>query len=276
MKKALFNILLLSVNFSFAQSVSVAKIEENRSTGTGSFSNNIKIELIVSGDEVRKYKSIKLETVTKAFDDQGIDLFKKNTFGDSYKPIEIDGKIEVELQKASRKALTIKTLEGTINLYNPTVENKGIVEVKNFTSKTNQNLLPATFPLKLLYLTKESLTKYKADMQKKKEEDIKKLPELQKKMAETLLGIFDNMDSFGDPKTEVTFLRDGLEDKLIDVYFLNKAGEKIERNGYYSSGQMITYPFSKEIQPDWTMVLNIETDLSIKKIPFKLANVILP
>lgn len=276
MKSTLLSALLFSINFSFAQSVSVAKIEENRSTGTGSFSNNIKIEMIVSGDEVRKYKSIKLGTVTKATDDQGIDLFKKNTFGDSYKPIEIDGKIEIELQKASRKALAIKTLEGTINLYNPTVENKGIIEVKNFTNKTNQNLLPATFPLKLLYLTKESLTKYKADMQKKKEEDIKKLPELQRKMAESLLGLFDSIGDMGDPKTEVTFLRDGLEDKLIDVYFLNKEGEKIERNGYFSSGQMITYPFSKEIQPDWTMVLNIETDLSIKKIPFKLTNITLP
>ncbi|MES2797357.1 MAG: hypothetical protein V4683_15400 [Bacteroidota bacterium] len=219
---------------------------------------------------------VKVGQVTKAIDDQGIDLYKKPNFSVDYKPIDIDGMIEVELQKASRKAVNIKSLEGVLNLYNPTIENKGIVEIKNFKNRTNENLLPANFSLKLVYLTKESITKKKEEMQKKKEEDIKKLPEATRKLAETLVGLFDNLSELGDAKTEITFMREGDQEKLIDIYFIDNNGEKVERNGYYSSGNMITYPFSKEIEPNWTMVLNIESDLSTKKIPFKLTNIALP
>ncbi len=263
----------------FSQTVTVSKIEENRSDGKSSFSNNCKIELKVAGDEIRKYKQIKLGAVTKAMDDQGIDLFKENTWGNKYNKIEIDGIVEIELQKASRKAQTIKVLEGNLFLYNPTIANKGEIQIKDFSKKTTTNLLPNNYPLKLIYLTKESMEKYKADMAKKKEEDIKKLPEATRKLAESLMGIFDGLGDLGDEKREVVFLKEGAEkdlDKLVDIYFLDEKGEKIERNGYYSSGTMITYPFSKDIQPNWIMVLNIESEQSIKSIPFKLSNINLP
>jgi hypothetical protein len=276
MKNRAFIILLLISKICFSQSITVTKIEENRSDTKSSFSNNIKIELKVSGDEVRKYKSIKLAELTTAIDDQGLDLYKKSTFEAKYNNIDIDGIVEVEMQKASRKANVIKSLEGIINLYNPTIENKGEIHILNFTKKTNENLLPANYPLKLVYLTKESLTKYKADMQKKKEADIKKLPEATRKLAESLMGLFDSLSEISDSETEMTFLMDGQDDKLVDMYFLDEKGEKIERNGYFKSGELITYPFSKKIEPNWTMVLNIESDKSIKKIPFKLSNVVLP
>lgn len=263
----------------FSQTVTVSKIEENRSDGKSSFSNNCKIELKVSGDEIRKYKQIRLGAVTKAVDDQGIDLFKENTWGNKYNKIEIDGIIEIELQKASRKAQTIKNLEGNMLLYNPTLANKGEIHIKDFGKKTTTNLLPANYPLKLIYLTKESLLKYKAEMTKKKEEDLKKLPEASRKLAESLMSLFDGLDDLGDEKREVVFLREGTEkdrEKLVDIYFIDETGEKIERNGYFSSGNIITYPFSKDIQPNWIMVLNIESEQSIKSIPFKLSNINLP
>ncbi len=277
MKKIII-ILAISIN-SFSQNVSIEKIEENRSDGKSSFSNNCKIELKIAGDDVRKYKQIRLEKITKAIDDQGIDLIKESSWGNKYNKIEIDGIVELELQKASRKASVIKSLEGSLLLYSPTVANKGEIQIKDFSKKTAINLLPANYPLKLMYLTKESMEKYKAEMSKKKEDEIKKLPELQRKLAESLMSLFDGLSEFGDAKREVTFLREGDEkvhDKLVDVYFLDEKGEKIERNGYYSSGNMISYPFSKDIQNHWTMVLNIESDQSVKSIPFKLQNIVLP
>ena len=276
MKNSITFVLLFVTRLTIAQNITITKIEENRSDTKSSFSNNIKLELKVAGDEIRKYKSIKLAQITKATDDQGLDLFKKNTFDTKYNAIDIDGNVEVEIQKASRKAATIKSLEGIIHLYNPTIENKGELRIQNLTKKTNENLLPASIPLKLVYLTKESLTKYKTDMQKKKEEDIKKLPEATRKMAEALLGLFDNLSEISDAETELTFLMEGDESKLVDIYFIDDKGEKIERNGYFKSGSLITYPFSKKIEPNWTMVINVETDQSIKKIPFKLSNIVLP
>lgn len=276
MRNIIILLILVKINYVFSQQVAVTKIEENRSDSKGSFTNNCKIELKVSGDEVRKYKLVKLAQVTKVTDDQGIDLYKKNTFDAKYNPIDIDGIIEIETQKASRKALTIKTLEGVINLYSPTIENKGEIRIKNFKAKTNENLLPNGYPLKLMYLTKESLTKYKNDIQKKKEEDIKKLPEATRKLAETFIGLFDSLSDVSDSESEITMFREGDEEKLVDLYFLDEKGEKVERNGYFSSGTLITYPFSKKIESNWTMVLNIETDQSVKKIPFKLTNIVLP
>lgn len=276
MKNSMTFALIFILRLAYSQNITVIKIEENRSDTKSSFSNNIKLELKVAGDEIRKYKSIKLAQVTRAVDDQGLDLFKKNTFDAKYNPIDIDGTVEVEMQKASRKATTIKSLEGIIHLFNPTIENKGELRILNFTKKTNENLLPATIPLKLIYLTKESLTKYKAVMQKKKEEDIKKLPEATRKMAEALLGLFDNLSEISDAETELTFLMEGDEEKLVDLYFIDEQGEKIERNGYFKSGSLITYPFSKKIEPKWTMIINVESDQSIKKIPFKLSNIVLP
>lgn len=279
MKTLIFlSFISISIN-SYSQNVTVSKIEESRSDQKSSFSNTCKIELKVSGDEIRKHKTIRLEKITKAIDDQGIDLYKESSWGNKYNKIEIDGIVEVELQKASRKAQVIKQLEGNLILYSPTVANKGEIQIKDFKNKTNINLLPANYPLTLIYLTKESLTKYKAEMAKKKDEDIKKLPEATRKMAESLMGLFDGLSEMGDEKTEVTFLREGKEEdreKLVDIYFLDENGEKVERNGYFSSGGTITYPFSKEISPKWTMVLNIESDQSIKRIPFKMQNIVLP
>ena len=280
MKKCYLIVLGLLFTYElFSQNVTVTKVEENRSDAKSSFSNNCKIELKVAGDEVRKYKSLRLEKITNATDDQGLNLFKESSWGNKYNNIEIDGVVEVELQKASRKAQTIKNLEGSIILYSPTVANKGEIRIKDFKNKTTTNLLPASYPLKLVYLTKQSMEKYKADMQKKKEEDIKKLPEATRKLAESLMGLFDGLSEFGDENREIVFLREGKEtdfEKLVDIYFLDENGEKVERNGYFSSGNLITYPFSKDIQNNWTMVLNIETDQAIKRIPFKLSNIILP
>ncbi len=279
MKNPVILIILFNINTVFGQQISVTKIEENRSDQKGSFSNNCKIELKLSGDEVRKFKNIRLDKISKAIDDQGIDLYKTSSWGNKYNKIDIDGIVEVELEKASRKAQVIKALEGNLLIYNPTLANGGEIHVKDFKKKTTVNLLPANFPVKLLYLTKESLTKYKNDMQKKKEVDLKKLPELQRKLAETLLGLFDGLSEFGDENREIVFLREGKEadyDKIVDIYFLDENNEKVERNGYSSSGSMITYPFSKDIQANWTMVLNIESPTSVKSIPFKLQNIVLP
>ena len=153
MKKIII-ILAISIN-SFSQNVSIEKIEENRSDGKSSFSNNCKIELKIAGDDVIKYKQIRLEKITKAIDDQGIDLIKESSWGNKYNKIEIDGIVELELQKASRKASVIKSLEGSLLLYSPTVANKGEIQIKDFSKKTAINLLPANYPIKLMYLTKE-------------------------------------------------------------------------------------------------------------------------
>ena len=60
-KRVLMICLFLSVSISvFSQKVSVSKIDESRSTSDSSFDNKCEIELKISGDEVRKYKFVKI------------------------------------------------------------------------------------------------------------------------------------------------------------------------------------------------------------------------
>jgi hypothetical protein len=72
------------------------------------------------------------------------------------------------------------------------------------------------------------------------------------------------------------FVMDGDETKLVEVYFEDPAGKKIERNGYTKSGNLIAYYFNEKPSPNWKLVLNIESAGSIKKIPFTLTNIDLP
>jgi hypothetical protein len=276
----LFTFLILFINFfSFSQNISVVKIEEFRSDVENILSNVCKIELKISGDELLKYTNIRLGSITRAVDDQESNLYKISTWGNRYKKIGKDGSVEIEIQKAAREAKLIKELEGEIYLYAPSGENESEIRINEFRAKTNENFLPTNFPLKLYYLTRNSLGKFKAETLKKKSKYLNNLPEDLRKLSDLLVGIFEDLEDFGDENRDIVFLRDGDEqekDKLIDIYFLDENNNKIEKNGLFSGGPLITYTFPKDINPNWSMVINIETEPSIQKIPFKFENLKLP
>ncbi len=58
----------------WGQKVTVYSVTEQRTTADGSYNNRCDIELEISGDEVRKYKFLKILKLSKAIDDQGLDL----------------------------------------------------------------------------------------------------------------------------------------------------------------------------------------------------------
>ena len=124
--------LLLSISTSvFSQKVSISKIDESRSTSDESDSK-CEIELKVSGDEVRKYKFVKISKITKAVDDQGLDLLKEDSNGFDYKEIDEVAKVEFETKIPARKATLIKELSGELSLYSPTEANGAVIKVLNY------------------------------------------------------------------------------------------------------------------------------------------------
>jgi hypothetical protein len=272
---------LLTISFltgftvTFAQTVSINKINERRSTSDSYFDNRCEIEFKVSGDEVRKYKLVKIAKILTIVDDQGLDLIKE-VENYRYEEIDNNAQVKIETKIPSRKASSIKEISGEIILYNPTDVNGAIIKISDYRSKTNVNLLPTTTGAQLVYLTKESIEKYAKDQKLKKEEEIKKLPEPVRKVAEEIVKAFDGLSNFSDSPNEITFLIQGDESKLVDLYFENENGQKIKRNGSSQINNLITYSFSENLNPNWKLVLNIENNASIKKVPFSLTNIILP
>lgn len=174
-KRVLMICLFLSVSISvFSQKVSVSKIDESRSTSDSSFDNKCEIELKISGDEVRKYKFVKISKITKATDDQDLELINEDHNDFEYKEIDENAKVEIETKIPARKAKVIKELSGELSLYSPTVANGAIIRITNYQTKTNINLLPNAVGVQIMYLTKESLEKFaKGQKLKKKKKNLK-------------------------------------------------------------------------------------------------------
>lgn len=264
------------INFSIITKVSVNKIDETRSTSDGSFDSKCEIELKISGDEVRKYKFVKVSKITKVLDDQDLDLLKDDKNDFEYKEIDEDAKVEIETKIPARKATVIKELSGELSLYSPTEANGAVIKISGYQSKTNSNLLPVTAGVQLVYLTKESIEKYTKEQKLKKEEELKKLPELARKMAESMMKAFEGLSNFSDDPNQATFLIEGDESKLVDLFFEDANGKRIERNGRSQNNNIVSYGLEEKPNPTWKLVLNIETATSTKKVPFKLINIELP
>jgi hypothetical protein len=261
----------------YSQKVSVKEINEKRSTSDDSYGNKCEIELKVSGDEARKFKFVKISKVSKAIDDRDLDLLNEEQTEYNYLKLDKDSKIELELKIPSRKAAVIKELSGEITLYNPTESNGGLVKIENYQSKTNTNLLPKNSPVQVVYLTKEFLEKYIKANKDKKEEELKKMPEIARKMAEALLVAFDGLFGFDeDDGSQAYFYINGDSSKFVELYFEDLNGKKIEKNSSASNNGLFSYSFGEKLNPNWKLFLSIESVTSTKKVPFKLLDVELP
>lgn len=274
---ALFLLCLLT-NIISAQKVSVSSIEENRSTGDSYFGNRCTVKLKLTGDEVRKYKYVKVNTLTKAIDDQAFDLIDKDELDFDYQKIEeTTAEIELKLHPASRKAEVIKELKGDITFFNPSEATGSLIKLTNFQSKPNTNLMPAKAPFQMVFLTKEAYNTFVKANKDKTEAELKKMPAASRAMAELLLGLADSFSFMSDDENQLIFLINGDASKLIDVKFEDENGKEVERNGSSSSGDGLhAYYFSTKPSPKWKMMLMVETEKSIKKIPFSLTNIDLP
>jgi hypothetical protein len=267
---------LLIVNTLIAQKVSVSKVNDNRSTSESSFFSQCEVELKITGDELRRYKYLKLATLDKATDNQDFDLLKDNSGSTDYTEIDDFTKVTVKLRNPSRKATVLAELSGQIRLYNPTLANGAIIKIPNYNAKTNVNLLPNTIGLKLIYLTKSSIDKLAAEQKKKNEAELKKLTEAERKLAEGLLELADSFGGFDTDEKSVSFILEGDASKLVDVYFEDEKGKKIERNGRMTSNEKHTFYFKDKPQPKWTMMLLVETEKSVSNLPFSLKSIDLP
>lgn len=279
MKRPLFFLLmLLPAGIGFSQKVSVAGVQENRSTTDDYFGNRCEVNLKLSGDEVRRYKYARISSLTKAADDQGFDLIDPEELDFDYEEVD-DNFMELKLvlRTTSRKASVIKELKGEIILFNPTEANGGMVNIAGFKGKPNTNLVPASAPFKMVYMDKKAYETFYQSNKDKTEAQLKKMPEATRLMTRMLLEAFDSFSLIDDETNQLPFLVEGDVDKLVDVKFTDADGNPIDTNGTMTmNGNLKIYYFNEEPQPKWKMTVIMESGKSVTKIPFSLADIDLP
>lgn len=276
--QTILSCLLLFAAPAAAQKISAGKIEETRSNEEGYFSNRCKVELKITGDEIRKYKFVRVNTLNKAMDDQGIDMIDEDELDFDYKEVEdnIVG-LELNLNTSSRKATVIRELAGEVVLFNPTEANGGVIKVASFQNKPNTNLLPAKAPFKLLFLDKKALEEFHAANKDKSEAELKKLPAATRAVAQILLQAFESLSFMEDNPNQLTLLADGDASKLVKIQFEDAAGQVVESNGSMTMGEnLFTYYFNDKPDPKWRMTIFIEAAGALKKLPFTLKDIELP
>lgn len=278
-KLAIF--LCLSVVFAIpaiAQKVTVFSVNEQRSTSESSYNNRCEIDLKISGDEVRKSKFVKISSITRVTDDQDLNLINEEDNDFEYEEIEEGAMLKVITKVPSRKAEVIKELSGEVHLYTPTEANGGLMKILDYQAKANKNLVPDAAGVQLIYLTKESMASYSKEQKEKKEADLNKLTGVSKEIAELLIQAVDFFGYAGaeNEENQAMFVMGGDEGKLVDMYFEDSSGKKIERNGYSKMNNLATYYYDEQPKANWKLVINIETAGSVKKVPFTLKNIDLP
>ncbi len=275
--KVLFLLFLLSCLSLHAQRVSVSQIFEGRSTSVdNNYNNRTELTLNITGDEVRRHKFIRIAAITSAVDDQGFNLIGEASSTEFTKLESNGASVVIYLQNASRKAETIKEIQGNIEFFSPTVENGGIIREPSFAKGTNKDLLPKMTDIQVAYITKESYDKIVNDQKDVREEELKKQPKEVQELANALGGLVDLLAYNDWSYPQVNLLITGNSDKLISIDIEKPDGTVLSNNGYTYYGDVKTYYFEEEILPTYTLIMHVKSDKAIKSIPFTIKEVLLP
>jgi hypothetical protein len=258
------------------QKVTLVSLEDRRSLGNSYFGNRCELEIKTTGDEVKKYKYVKIKGLIRAVDSEGTDLLNDKTDKADYAEIG-DEKLKIELKNPMRKATSIKEISGTLDLYNPTEANGAIVKVANFQAKPNVNMLPKKAPLSIVFFTKESVEKMAKQEKAEREAKMKQLDPATREIAAGLMALVDGFGAGMAGENELSFYVNGDISKLVDMKVEDETGKEVRRSGRFISGDYLhTYSYDEKPNPKWKIKILIETPTSVKSVPFSLKDVELP
>jgi hypothetical protein len=264
---------LLSINLIDAQKLKVVNVEELRSI-TASW-DYCKVEVKPIGDDIRNYTYYKINDLKRAVDNKGINLLPESMEDAKY--VSIDDNSIIQLLKASRSASTIN-IDGSLSLFKPTEENGGIVKISGFKTKAGVNLAPKGAAFSLFFYDKPTLQKMGTKDVNQRYEDIQKLPESDRNFASEVNSLVDNLSYYTETEIDnmIFFAIGGDNSQVMGVDFEDDKGKKI--TPVSSSYTDVVYTYYFETKPDAKMkvILNVESQKAIKKVPFSLLGVDLP
>ncbi len=258
--------------------VSIGDVTDNRTTG--SFNSECKVELKFTGDAANDAATVRQVRLKKAIDELGRDLNREDafdSFGSSSSGQRTGAlKAQVRVRNPSRNATVIKTLEGEVELFNPTAANGGILTVRDILkhpAEAVQDPALKKYGIEVMYLTKESYEAKKKEIEEKQKNEAG--GQIGEAFGELFKGMFGSMMSSGGKNAVKLYLKDG-EKRVIELDFQDASGKPLKRNGSFSSGEMRQFEFNAPLPADAQLIIHLATPESLKTLPFKIENIPLP
>ncbi len=250
---------------------------------TGQFFAECEVELKITGDDVADSLGVRDVIIKEATDDTGRNLIKEeNQFSTFFNPntdssSTIDDKIS--LKNPARKAEVIKTLSGEVELFQPSVKTGSKLIVEGFMTNPSEPIGAKTLKdndIQVMYLTKESYEAKKKEFDEANKADLDKATEqFGAAFAELFSGMFGALMS--EEENSLQFFVKDPNEKIVDLGFQDKEGNRIKAWSRSRMGDFHTYSFENSTPPpDTELIIYIATPDSIKKVPFNFEDIPLP
>ncbi|HUA38279.1 MAG TPA: hypothetical protein VMA35_07745 [Candidatus Sulfopaludibacter sp.] len=255
--------------------VNVGDVTDNRTTGPFS---ECKVELKFTGDAAADAQSVRRVHLAEATDTAGRDLIpKKNDemashfmgFGQSSGTLST----EVKLRNPSRSATAIKMLEGSVELFNPTEANGGLLTVKGVLqhpAEPVQNAALAKYHIQLMYLTKAAYDAKKKEIASQPNGDQR----LGEAFGQLFKGMFGGMVS--DSKNSIQLYISDPDKRIVDLKFVDGQGNPLKSFQSFSTDSFRSTDFQSPPLPDTQLKIQLATPESLKTYSFQVENIALP
>lgn len=282
--KSYFHIFLLLILAApvYAGDVIVSVSEVRDSRTTGQFFAGLEIKLKLMGDSLADAKGLSL-SVTKAVDDTGRDLLKKDE-GRSKEFTRPDesragqAELEVKMKNPSRKAAVVKELSGEVSIFSPSKDPNAVAAIDSFMAhagkKIGSNALKAA-RVEVAVMTKKEFDEFKEQQKKEvKAKEGEMVRELGEAMAKALGSLFGSMMEVSE-NSVILNITDP-DKKVIDLEFTDAAGAPVRSGSTMKTGDLRIYEFEKPMPQDAKLTIFLMTPRSMARTPFKLKDIALP
>lgn len=261
--------------------VLVGEVTDKRTTGQ--FFAECEVQLKIIGDAVADSSGIRSVRVRSAADDTGRDLLKPDEDSSTSDATNEESRSSLEktikLKNPARGAKFIQSIQGEIELLQPTPANGGVVVERGFMAKANEPLVsPALkkWKIQITYFTKEGFEAKKQEYEKQKgSEKPDAGTQFGKALAEAFGSLFGGMSD--DDENSLRFVVDDPEGHIAGMFFRDKTGKRIDSRGSSRSGSFRNFNLEGGMPPpDTQLVIFLATPETIKKVPFKVEDIPLP
>lgn len=268
---------MTSATFAQKVSVEVAEVMDNRlySRLADAEHATLIVRVEVTGLETGPNHLLKPGKITRVTDNLGNTIQADESTYDEYGDHTI---LNYRLYSTERRASEISILEGTVKYFNPTLANKGLVELDKPADKLGTNILKGKHSdIVVVLLDRKKLQKLKNENEKAYKQELDKLKKEYGPGSDNIVELNDVLEDpyFGEDNELFFFFYDP-EARVRYLGILNAEDQSLSF-GNSVTGNHISYHLSGEpLSNSMKIEMTIETPQAIKEYPFKLEKIKLP
>ncbi|MDA8084977.1 MAG: hypothetical protein M0024_15065 [Nitrospiraceae bacterium] len=276
---ALFFLLASPV---FADDIRFSVVEVKDSRTTGQFFAGLDLKLRAMGDIIADAKGLKID-VTKALDDTGRDLLKKDgqkceefTKPDENNTSQAD--IELKLKNPARKAAVVREVAGEISVFMPKRDPNATATVKAFVTHTGKPIEEKALKaagVGLSVMTKKQFDEFKEQQKKEvKSKEGEMVREFGEAMTKALQSLFGGFMEIGENSIILDVTDPG--NKVVSIEFSDATGKALRSGSSMKTGDIRVFEFNEPVPQDAQLTIYLATPKSMVKMPFSITDIALP